>query len=101
VKIADEISGSDARIEAVRGAGFTTAVTFPTRGIFAGQGAVIDLLTGGKPGEMIVASPTGQYISLSPGGRGGGFPSALMGVISYIRQIYLDAGHYQLSRKPC
>jgi imidazolonepropionase-like amidohydrolase len=99
VKIADEISGSDSRIEAVRGAGFTTAVTFPTRGIFAGQGAVIDLLTGGKPGEMIVASPTGQYISLSPGGRGGGFPAALMGVISYIRQIYLDAGHYKLVKE--
>jgi len=29
---------------------------------------------------------------------GGGFPSALMGMISYIRQIYLDAGHYQLVR---
>ncbi len=23
-------------------------------------------------------------------------PSALMGMISYVRQIYLDAGHYQL-----
>jgi len=27
---------------------------------------------------------------------GGGFPSALMGMISYVRQIYLDADHYQL-----
>lgn len=55
VKIADEISATDRRIETAHGAGFTTAVTFPTRGIFAGQGAVIDLLTGEKPGEMIVA----------------------------------------------
>jgi imidazolonepropionase-like amidohydrolase len=100
VKIADEISNTDRRIETARAAGFTTAVTFPTRGIFAGQGAVIDLLSGEKSGEMVVASPTGQYISLTAGGRGGGmgrsFPSALMGYIAYVRQIYLDAAHYQL-----
>ena len=91
---------TDRRIETARAAGFTTAVTFPTRGIFAGQGAVIDLLSGEKSGEMVVSSPTGQYISITAGGRGGGmgrsFPSALMGYIAYVRQIYLDAAHYQL-----
>jgi hypothetical protein len=101
LKIADEISATDRRIETARGAGFTTAVTFPTRGIFAGQGAVIDLVTGEKPGEMIVASPVGQYISIGGGGRGGGgmgrsFPGSLMGYIAYVRQIYLDADHYKL-----
>ena len=100
VKIADEVSGSDRRIETARSAGFTTAATFPTRGIFAGQGAVIDLLSGEKPGEMIVASPIGQYISIGrsgfAGGMGGGFPSALMGYIAYVRQIYLDLQHYKL-----
>ena len=35
---ADELQAGDRRIETVRSAGFTTAVTFPTRGIFAGQG---------------------------------------------------------------
>jgi imidazolonepropionase-like amidohydrolase len=101
VKIADEISATDRRIETARGAGFTTAVTFPTRGIFAGQGAVIDLITAEKSGGMIVASPVGQYISLARGGgggggMGGGFPSSLMGYIAYLRQIYLDAEHYKL-----
>ena len=100
VKIADEISVTDGRIATARAAGFTTAVTFPTRGIFAGQGAVIDLLTGEKSGEMIVSSPAGQYISVGRGGggggMGGGFPGALMGYIAYIRQIYLDAEHYKL-----
>ncbi|HTS61477.1 MAG TPA: amidohydrolase family protein [Candidatus Acidoferrales bacterium] len=100
IKAADEVSGMDRRIETARGAGFTTAVTFPTRGIFAGQGAVIDLLSGEKPGEMVVASPVGQYISLGRGGfgggMGGGFPSALMGYIAYVRQIYLDLEHYRL-----
>jgi imidazolonepropionase-like amidohydrolase len=97
---ADELQTTDRRIETVRGAGFTTAVTFPTRGIFGGQGSIIDLLSGEKAGEMVLVPSVGQYISLTRGGGGGGggggFPSALMGTISYIRQIYLDAAHYQL-----
>jgi hypothetical protein len=89
----------------VRGAGFTTAVTFPQRGIFAGQGAVIDLLSAEHPGEMVVLSPIGQYIALSGGrgggggGGGGGFPGSLMGIIAYIRQVYLDAEHYALVKE--
>ena len=97
---ADEISATDRRIETVRGGGITTTVTFPVRGIFGGQGSVIDLISGEKTGEMVVASPVGQYISLAGGrGFGGGFPTSLMGVIAYIRQIYLDADHYKLVKE--
>ena len=96
VRIADEINVADRRIESVRSAGFTTVAAFPTRGIFAGQGAVIDLLTGEKPGEMVVTSPIGQYISVTrSGGFGGGFPSSLMGYIAYIRQLYIDMEYYR------
>ncbi len=97
---ADEIQPTDRRIETVRSAGVTTAVTFPTRGIFGGQGSIIDLATEEKAGAMVVESPVGQYIALGRGGfgggMGGGFPGALMGVISYVRQVYLDADHYKL-----
>jgi imidazolonepropionase-like amidohydrolase len=97
---ADEIQASDRRIETVRGSGITTVVTYPERGIFGGQGAVIDLISGEKAGEMVVASPTGQYIALGRGGfgggGGGGFPASLMGVLAYVHQIYLDAEHYKL-----
>jgi imidazolonepropionase-like amidohydrolase len=97
VKAADEVQPGDRRIATARAAGFTTAVAFPTRGIFAGQGAIIDLISGEQPGEMVVAPAAGQYISLARGG--GGFPSALMGTIAYIRQIYLDAAHYALVKE--
>src|SRR5580658_4824959 len=97
---ADEISPTDRRIETVRGSGITTVVTYPERGIFAGQGAVVDLISAEKSGEMVVASPTGQYIALGRGGfgggGGGGFPASLMGVLAYVHQIYLDADHYKL-----
>jgi len=97
---ADEIQPADRRIETVRSSGITTIVAFPTRGIFAGQGSIVDLITAEKAGEMVLAPSAGQYISLSRGGfgggGGGGFPSSLMGTIAYIRQVYLDAAHYQL-----
>lgn len=98
---ADELQAGDRRVETVRGAGITTAVTFPTRGIFAGQGSIINLVSGEKAAEMVLVPAAGQYISLGSGrgfggGGGGGFPSSLMGIISYIRQLYLDAGHYKL-----
>ena len=100
LKIADEVSATDPRIETARSAGFTTAASFPMRGIFAGQGAMIDLLSGERAGEMVLEPSLGQYISVTRGGggggMGGGFPSSLMGYIAYIRQIYLDAAHYQL-----
>ena len=99
VLAADEIQATDRRIETVRSAGFTTTATFPTRGIFAGQGSLIDLASGEKAGDMVVVPALGQYISVTRGGGfggGGGFPGALMGYIAYIRQIYLDAAHYQL-----
>jgi hypothetical protein len=98
---ADELQAGDKRGETVRGGGVTTAVTFPTRGIFAGQGSVIDLVSGEKSAEMVLVPSVGQYISMGGGrgfggGGGGGFPSSLMGIISYVRQLYLDASHYKL-----
>jgi imidazolonepropionase-like amidohydrolase len=96
---ADIVSPSDRRIESARNLGFTTAVSFPNRGIIAGQGAVIDL-AGEKAGEMVVAEPVGMYMTMGSGGRGGGmgggFPSSLFGIIAYVKQVYLDLDHYKL-----
>lgn len=98
VVASDEIQSSDRRIETVRGGGITTAVTFPTRGIFGGQGSAIDLATAEKPGELILDSPLGQYIAMGGGrgGGGGGYPSSLMGVIAYVRQLFIDADYYKM-----
>ncbi len=93
LRAADLVKPEEPRVATLRSAGFTTAVSYPMRGIFAGQGAVIDL-AGERGGDMVVATPAGQYITM----RSGGFvsyPGSLMGVIAYIRQVYLDAGHYK------
>jgi hypothetical protein len=94
IRAADLLRPGDPRLADARNAGFTTAVTFPAQGIFAGQGAVINL-GAGKAGEMVISSPAGLYLSMRPGGSGGGFPSSPMGVIAYIRQVYEDSRHYR------
>jgi Amidohydrolase family len=96
LKAADEVLPNDRRLETARNAGFTNAVTFPMRGIFSGHGAVINL-AGDKARDMVLDPFAGQYITMSPSGNG--FPAALFGTIAYIRQIYLDAGHYTLLKQ--
>ncbi len=93
IKAGDLIQSNDRRFEAARDAGFTSAAVFPNRGIFCGQGSLINL-AGQKPADMVLVPTLGQLIALHTSPFGAGFPSALMGVISYIRQIYLDADHY-------
>jgi hypothetical protein len=54
---------------------------------------------------MVLVPAVGQYIAVGGGrgygggGGGGGFPSSLMGILSYIRQIYIDADHYKLVKE--
>jgi hypothetical protein len=99
-RAADLVKPADRRLEAARSAGFTTAVTFPMTGIFAGQGAVINL-AGEKAPQMVVASPVGQYLAFPAGfgsGGGGGFPGSLMGVFAYIRQMNIDADYCRQAR---
>jgi hypothetical protein len=98
LRAADVVKSSDKSIETARAFGFTTSVTFPHQGIFAGQGAVIDL-AGETVGQMVVSAPAGQYVALTTGGFGGGYPASLMGAIAYVRQLYSDADYYQRAKE--
>ena len=96
-KAADLLNPTDRVIQTARDGGFTTAVSFPRGNIFAGQGSVLNL-AGDRAGQMVIADSVGQLIALRTNGRGGGYPGSLMGAIAYVRQIYLDADHYKISK---
>ena len=99
-RAADKIRNTDTRIDSARNAGFTSATTFPTTGIFAGQGVLFNL-AGDNPSKMIVESPTGQFMSLTAGGGAGGgrsYPSSGMGVFAYVRQIFIDLDYYERAK---
>jgi hypothetical protein len=86
---AGEATLSDKRIEAWRGAGFTTVVSARKGGIFPGQGAVLDL-GGERNGDLVVKSPVAIPVSLQPVGNFASFPSSLMGTLGYVHQVWLD-----------
>jgi imidazolonepropionase-like amidohydrolase len=96
VRAADLVQASDRRLDTARSAGFTTAVTFPKDGIVAGHGAAINL-GGASSGAMVLDASTGLYVAMRSGrgGGGGGFPSSLMGVMAYVRQLWMDAQWYK------
>jgi imidazolonepropionase-like amidohydrolase len=89
---ADELETADSRLESWRNGGFTSAVSTPMEGILPGQAAFINL-AGERPREMVIETPVALTVRLeSMGGRS--FPGSLMGVIAYVKQIFLDADHY-------
>jgi imidazolonepropionase-like amidohydrolase len=87
---ADEVNLADKRIDTWRNGGFTTVVAAPKGGFFPGQAAVLDL-AGDRPGDFVVKSPVAIALNLSvTGGFGSGFPNSQMGVLAYVRQVFLD-----------
>jgi imidazolonepropionase-like amidohydrolase len=72
--------------------GFTTAHLAPSDGIFRGTGPCI-LLENGFSDQTILKEQVAQTIAFDPVGRNHNpsvYPNSLMGVLSAIRQIYLD-----------
>src|ERR1700731_3179646 len=87
---ADEVNLADKRIETWRNGGFTSIIAAPKGGFFPGQAAVLDL-AGDRPGDFVVKTPAAIPLNLRPtGGFNSGFPDSLMGVLAYVRQVFLD-----------
>jgi imidazolonepropionase-like amidohydrolase len=99
---ADGLNAEDARIARWREAGFTSALTTRPQGLVTGEAAVINL-AGGRGRELVVEAGVAQRVNLGGGGFGGGaaaargysgYPGSLMGILAYIKQLHLDARHY-------
>jgi imidazolonepropionase-like amidohydrolase len=95
LRAADEVRTTDSRLEGARAVGFTTSVTFPTRGLIAGHGAVVNLAAE-TARDMVIAPSVGLYLSTATSGGFRSFPGSLMGVIAYIRQVWIDAAYYEM-----
>ena len=92
VSAADELK-EDSRIEKWREAGFTSALSTPSKGIFAGQAALINL-GDGEPRAQVVAAEVAQRTNFSSDGGFRTYPGSLMGVLAYIEQVLIDTDHY-------
>jgi imidazolonepropionase-like amidohydrolase len=96
VIVANQLSLNNEILADSTAMGITAAFSAPRQGIFAGQGAVINL-SGMSPAKAVVRSPVAlvvQFVS-SGGGLTGSYPQSLMGTVAYIRQTFYDAIHYR------
>lgn len=92
VQAAEEFRADDRKIETWRNGGVTTVVTAPRGGIFPGQAAVVNL-NGQRREEAVVRGAVAVPLSMSPPAGGGTFPGSTMGVVAYVRQVFLDTRH--------
>ena len=77
-----------------RNAGFTSAVTAPSKGFFSGRAAFINL-AGQRPSDLVVRPSVAQRLNLNGGPGHRGYPSSQPGVFAYIKQYFSDAEHYK------
>lgn len=87
-------------------AGVTAALAVPAQGIIRGQSALVNITAPPDPaetsalatyrrGSVVLRSAVAQHVAFATGrggaGGGGGYPGALLGVIAFARQSFLDA----------
>jgi imidazolonepropionase-like amidohydrolase len=89
------------------GAGITTVLSVPTGEMIKGRSSLINVVApddepqignvaGDRRGLYVVRTPVALHVSFPAREAGGGYPASLMGVIAFVRQAFLDGGHYQL-----
>lgn len=91
-RAADAVTDGGERSATARQAGITSVLAVPSRGLIAGQSAVLSLNQDRE--TTVVRSPVAMHVRLT----GGGFrdyPGSLMGMFAYLRQQLLDARRYR------
>jgi imidazolonepropionase-like amidohydrolase len=91
VSAVDDLRGGDSQFDAIRNAGFTSAVTVGRTGIFNGRSAIINL-AGESVSAMLIKEPYAEHISFT---TVAGYPGSLLGTFSALRQMLLDAKRLQ------
>ena len=86
-------------LEKMRETGFTTANLVPGKGIFRGTSALVNL-SDEDPARSLLKPDVFQHIALDARhGEPSVFPVSLMGVVSVVRQSFLDAQYYAKSHE--
>jgi imidazolonepropionase-like amidohydrolase len=96
-RVADGLNPSSMVIPVTRIAGVTTAMSRPQGGLFAGQGAIIDLL-GETRQAMMVRDPAAMFASLGEAARGA-VQGARGGTTMLFREVLADARAYGENRE--
>ncbi len=79
--------------EKLRGQGITSALIVPTKGIFRGSSAFVNL-GDGTANKQVLRTNVAQHVTFERMPGDDGYPGSLMGTIALIRQTILDAQWY-------
>ncbi len=85
-----------AQLDSLRAAGFAAAQVAPRQGLVRGSSALVGLGNAGANASVLRADAA-QVMALEPN-RGNQYPGSLMGAISVLRQVFLDARWYRDAR---
>ena len=100
LKAADLVKPTDRRLESARARRLHHRRHFPQHGNLRRPGSDRE---SGRRDSRRDGGRGQQPDNTSPSpprrGFGGGFPNSLMGVMAYIRQVYLDADHYRQAKQ--
>ena len=85
-------------------AGITSVLATPASGIVRGQSALVNVVGPAdqpqignvgdyRQGLQVVRTPVALHVDYDGGAGRGGYPASLMGVVSFVRQGFIDARH--------
>jgi imidazolonepropionase-like amidohydrolase len=108
VMAANHVRGDAPELARLASVGVTTVLATPPGVVVKGQSALVNVAgpadepqIGGvgdyRRGLQVVRTPVALHVEFASGVRGDAYPVSLLGVISFVRQSFLDAQHQQLA----
>jgi imidazolonepropionase-like amidohydrolase len=107
-RAADAVKVDDPELTKLAQVGITSVLALPSGDVFAGVSALVNVvappdepqignIAEPRRGLVVLKSPVALHVSFPANLRGGGaaYPQALMGVMAFVRQSFLDAEHYR------
>lgn len=108
---ADAVKVDDPELTKLATAGITSVLALPSGDLFSGQSALVNVVAppddpqignvvDNRRGTIVLKSPVALHVSFPERPRVGGnaYPQAIMGVVAFVRQAFLDAQHYQIEQ---
>jgi imidazolonepropionase-like amidohydrolase len=104
--VAESIRADAPEVARYASAGITSVLAVPAGSVVKGRSALVNVsgpvdepVVGNvgdyRRGLQVVKTPVALHIDFPGGARGDGYPVSLLGVISFVRQSFLDAQHQQ------
>jgi imidazolonepropionase-like amidohydrolase len=110
-RAADAVKVDDAELTRLAASGVTSVLALPWGDVISGQSALVNVvappddpqignIVEGRRELIVVKSPVALHVSFPDRPRVGAnaYPESLMGVIAFVRQAFLDAQHYSVTK---